>query len=182
MIGVSNPTSDLAMGDANPSTPQSLRLWAGFTSGYALGSAISSLAVLALTSLIFHLAHVTTPLVIRKIALCSFLAFLSLQDLRSRTLCRHRQTPQRLSRILPSRQLGFVYGLDVGSLVSTYKTTSLQAGVLATCALVEGSSTAHAVVIMWLTGASSLVLRHSRRAMSALRSFDFIDKATLVAR
>lgn len=56
---------------------------------------------------------------------------LAVSDARDRTWQIIRQVPQRFVRLLPPGRLGFVWGLDLGTLFSTQRATSLGWFVLA---------------------------------------------------
>lgn len=81
-------------------------------------------------------------------------------DIANRTPHVWRQVPQRLVRELPAGLLGLVWGADLGTLVSTQKTTSLIWGSLAARVLLDPSTAAVLAVAVSLvatlvTGGSS---------------------------
>lgn len=171
MIGVSNPTSD-----------HTIRKWIDFLAGYAIGSALSSVLIIALVTALHLIIEQLIPRDIRYFAASLIAVLLATMDARGRTLCRRRQTPQRLSYSLSQGWLGVVYGIDVGSFVTTYKVTSMIWFVGVASLLIDSAWIVPAVLIAWVVGILSLFLRHNRAAMRTLMSFQFVDQARRVGR
>lgn len=149
MAGVAGPL-------LRESRPAGLRFLAGLVIGSLLTGLVLAL-VLVVTGSVLTAA---LPLAVRVSVAVAVLAALAWLDLRNRTPHVWRQVPQRLVRELPAGQLGVIWGADLGTLVSTQKTTSLIWGAIAVCVLVSpGTAVVLAVLVSLLAtlviGASS---------------------------
>lgn len=113
MVGVSNP---MMQGDRRAG-------WV-FLGGFGVGLAAAAVVVaIPLMLLGAALAHLPAP--VRGGVLAVLLVGFGLADLLNRTPHMWRQVPQRFVRELRPGQLGFVWAVDLGLLVTTQKTTSL---------------------------------------------------------
>lgn len=136
MAGVAGPL-------LRESRPAGLR----FLAGLVIGSLLTGL-VLALVLVVTGSVLTALPLPVRVTAAAVFLVALAWLDLLNRTPHVWRQVPQRLVRELPPGQLGVIWGADLGTLISTQKTTSLIWGAIAVCVLVRpGTAVALAVLV-----------------------------------
>lgn len=113
MVGVSDPLW-------RDNRRHGLLFIGGFAAGSVAAMAVMSMPLLLLT----ELAGAIDP-AIRAVALTSLLLGLGVADLLNRTPHIWRQVPQRFARTLQPGQLGFIWALDLGLLVTTQKTTSL---------------------------------------------------------
>lgn len=95
-----------------------------FIAGLLIGESASSLVVAAV---VFTLGQFVRHQVaaFSAVGLAAVITVLGVSDLLGRTPQLSRQVPQRLIHRLPAGRLGLVWGLDLGLLVTTRKTTSL---------------------------------------------------------
>ncbi len=114
MVGVSSPMFLYRRGDA-------ARFFVGHFIGLALAATGLALVLYPIAQGLAAAATLATRTLLAGV-LC---VTLGLFDVLDKTPQSWRQTPQRYVRTLRPLGLGFVYGIDVGLLVSTQKVTSL---------------------------------------------------------
>ncbi|MDQ2956127.1 MAG: hypothetical protein M3Y42_04070 [Actinomycetota bacterium] len=147
-------------GVAGPMLRESRSTGMRFLTGLVVGSLVTAL-VLALALVVTGDALTSAlPFGVRASVAAAVLISLAVLDIVNRTPHVWRQVPQRLVRELPAGQLGLVWGADLGTLVSTQKTTSLIWGSLAACVLLDpGTAAVLAVAVSLIAtlviGASS---------------------------
>ncbi len=114
MIGVTNPSSR----GINRSTVRAL---VALSLGYAVTTSFLVLGLGAVTNLMGKIL----PISALRVGLVLGLATLSVADLIGRTPQTQRQVPQRFARDLNVGTRNFIWGLDLGLLATSQKTTSL---------------------------------------------------------
>lgn len=134
-----------------------------FVTGYAAGSLASGVGVGVVLWTIGTMVANVVPWGVRSAVLGLALIPLGALDLTGRTPSKVRQTPQRFARQLGPTPLGLVYGLDLGSVVSTFKVTSMIWAALAGAMLVSVEDTHMVVVALTLPQLVSLGLALTRR-------------------
>jgi hypothetical protein len=96
---------------------------------YLLGLLVGELAAGLLLTLLLYpvgtLVAIALPSAGRRLLLIAILTLLGTLDLLGRTPHLERQTPQRLAAQLSPGPLGLLYGLDIGFVVTTQKSSSL---------------------------------------------------------
>lgn len=171
MIGVSSRTSNGLK-----------REWLRFVIGYALGA---TLAVIIVGAALHTAQDVATaaPTAPRFLAFAGVAVALALRDLQARPVCLRRQTPQHRSKSWRAVPLGFVYGVDVGSSLSTFKVTSLVWAVLAGTLLVAPDLSPFLIMgSMAAVQVMSLALRMQPRAWLVLQDFAVVDRVARTGR
>ncbi|HEX6700022.1 MAG TPA: hypothetical protein VF101_04760 [Gaiellaceae bacterium] len=141
------------VGVANPMLRHDRRAGLRFLGGYAAGVLASSL-VLGLvlraggTALAAHVGAGA-----RTAAAIAVLFVLGVLDALGRTPQARRQVPQRFVRVLPPAFLGIVFGVDIGLVLTTRRTSSLVSGAVVGVALVAPAWVLPAMVAIGLTTA-----------------------------
>ncbi len=135
-------------GVAGPMLRESRSTGVRFLIGLVLGSMIAG-TVLALALVVTGGALGSVlPTPVREVIAALMLISLGLLDFLDRTPHIWRQVPQRFVRVLPAGQLGVIWGVDLGMLFTTQKTTSLIWGALVLSALLSpGSGIALALLV-----------------------------------
>lgn len=135
-------------GVAGPLLRESRATGVRFLVGLVLGSMIAG-TVLALALVVTGGAFgslLGQP--IREVVAALALVALGVLDFLDRTPHIWRQVPQRFVRVLPAGQLGVIWGVDLGMLFTTQKTTSLIWGALVLSVLLSpGSGIALALLV-----------------------------------
>lgn len=114
MVGVSSPLFSVGR-----------RQGSLFLVGYVFGNFAAGTLLLVLILPISTIAKAEMSLESRVVILGAILGLLGALDLMNRTPHLARQTPQRFARELRPGPLGFVYGLDVGLILTTQRASSL---------------------------------------------------------
>lgn len=164
------------------------RFLVGFTAGAAIGG-----LVLALGALLLGRALHTVLTGEARIAIVATLCgLLGLADLLNRTPHIWRQVPQALARSLPPGFLGVVWGIDIGLLFTTQKTSSLIWVAISAVVLLHPAGAPALLVAMALVtslaigvgsvGGPSIILNHgTRRDRIWLRAMRVCSASLLLA-
>ena len=134
MVGVASPLYRV---------PGAVRFYAAFAVGLLVAAAVLSMALVPA-----NLAFAIAPESWRTCGFLVLVLILAILDLRKRTPHLKRQVPQRFGlQGLPMGALGFVYGADVGLLVTTIKVTSLLWVAIAGAVMLASSGAVVAALI-----------------------------------
>lgn len=118
------------VGVSDPEMQQDRRKGWRFLFGLGSGYLITSLLVGVLVALVALTVQSALPQHVARYIASVVLIVLGVADWLSRTLQANRQVPQRFARDLQPGIRGIVWGLDLGLLVTTQKTSSLLWGGL----------------------------------------------------
>jgi len=129
-----------------------------FLAGLAAGGVAAALVLSLLVYVTGILALSLLPLRARLLMVSAIAVSLGIADVMHRTPHIWRQVPQRLVRLLPPGTLGLVWGLDLGLLFSTQKTTSLIWVAIAAALILAPSSAVIVLVGIALTLATVVAI------------------------
>lgn len=137
-------------GVAGPMLHRSATQGLRFLLGLLLGCMVAATIIATLIILLGGAAHYAIPASTRSPLLASVLAALGVMDLLHRTPQMGRQVPKIFAHSLQPGALGLVWGMDIGLLFTTRKTTSLVWAAMAV-AVVTGPMPIAAFVVALTT-------------------------------
>ncbi|MFE9870388.1 hypothetical protein ACFYON_07065 [Micromonospora sp. NPDC005686] len=138
-------------GVASPMLRRNVSEGLRFLAGLAVGGLVAGMVLAVPVYLIGSAVGELVPETWRVVALVALAVLFGVLDLLDRTPHIWRQVPQRLVRSLPAGTLGVVWGIDLGLLFTTQKTTSLIWLATAGVVLVAPGSAPLVLVVTALT-------------------------------